>query len=91
MNKFGVSVLVAGFLSIAANVENSLADADNKPDLPPKEQPVAESYALPITPPLHQGDTGLCWMYATLSMLETKLSLSSSRIADLAVARRDAG
>ena len=71
MNKFGVSVLLAGVLSISANVESSVADADNKPDLPPKEQPVAESYALPITPPLHQGDTGLCWMYATLSMLET--------------------
>ncbi len=31
----------------------------------------AERYALPITAPLDQGDTGLCWVYATLSMLET--------------------
>ena len=31
----------------------------------------AESYALPITPPLDQGDSDLCWVYATLSMLET--------------------
>ncbi len=31
----------------------------------------AEHYALPITAPLDQGDTGLCWVYATLSMLET--------------------
>ncbi len=30
-----------------------------------------ERYALPITAPLDQGDTGLCWVYATLSMLET--------------------
>ena len=34
-------------------------------------QEFLESYALPITPPLHQADAGLCWMYATLSMLET--------------------
>ena len=31
----------------------------------------AERYALPITPPLDQGDSDLCWVYATLSMLET--------------------
>ena len=31
----------------------------------------AESYKLPITPPLDQGDSGLCWIYSTLSMLET--------------------
>ena len=31
----------------------------------------AERYALPITPPLDQGDSDLCWVYAALSMLET--------------------
>ena len=31
----------------------------------------AESYKLPITPPLDQGESGLCWIYSTLSMLET--------------------
>lgn len=31
----------------------------------------AESYKLPITPPLDQGDSDLCWVFATLSMLET--------------------
>lgn len=31
----------------------------------------AESYALPITPPQSQGDSDLCWVFATLSMLET--------------------
>jgi hypothetical protein len=51
-----------------ASVERPLA---NEPSPAPPAQEVAESYALPITPPLHQGDTGLCWMYATLSMLET--------------------
>jgi len=37
----------------------------------PKTREAAESYALPITPPLDQGDSDLCWVYATLSMLET--------------------
>ena len=31
----------------------------------------AERYALPITPPLDQGDSDLCWVFAALSMLET--------------------
>ncbi len=31
----------------------------------------AEHYVLPITAPLDQGDTDLCWVFATLSMLET--------------------
>ena len=30
-----------------------------------------EHYALPITPPLDQGDSDLCWVFAALSMLET--------------------
>ena len=30
-----------------------------------------ERYALPISPPLDQGDSDLCWVFATLSMLET--------------------
>ena len=38
---------------------------------PSRADDVAEHYALPITPPADQGDTGLCWVYATLSMLET--------------------
>ena len=31
----------------------------------------AEHYVLSITPPVDQADTGLCWVFATLSMLET--------------------
>lgn len=42
-----------------------LIDASGEPTA------AAESYALPITAPLDQGDTGLCWAFATLSMLET--------------------
>ena len=33
--------------------------------------PIAESFKLPISPPLDQGDSDLCWVFATLSMLET--------------------
>ena len=40
-------------------------------DVEPAEGQVAESYLLPITPPLDQGESDLCWVYATLSMLET--------------------
>ncbi len=68
LKKLAVSLLLAGIVSITANVERPFAD---EPNPAPLAQQVAESYALPITPPLHQGDTGLCWMYATLSMLET--------------------
>ncbi len=32
---------------------------------------VKESYALPISQPFDQGDSDLCWIYATLNMLET--------------------
>ncbi len=39
--------------------------------LPPAAEPPAESYALPISPPLDQGDSDLCWVYAALSMLES--------------------
>lgn len=63
-----LSLILAAVLSISVGVGRALA---NEPAPAPAAQPVAESYALPITPPLHQGDTGLCWMYATLSMLET--------------------
>lgn len=35
------------------------------------ERAPVESYALPITPPRSQGDSELCWVYATLGMLET--------------------
>lgn len=71
MKKLRVLLLLAGVVSISATVEKPLANVDNESVLVPPAQQVAESYALPITPPLHQGDTGLCWMYATLSMLET--------------------
>jgi hypothetical protein len=33
--------------------------------------PVKESYKLPISPPRDQGDSDLCWAFATLSMLES--------------------
>ena len=70
MKKLVVSLLLAVVVSNWANVEISFANVD-EPDLAHPAQQAAESYVLPITPPLDQKDTGLCWMYATLSMLET--------------------
>jgi hypothetical protein len=61
------------------------------------ESQPAESYVLPITPPLDQGDSDLCWVYATLSMLETnylyrhpgsKISLSRAALQRDSVADR---
>ena len=37
----------------------------------PSTAAAKESYKLPISPPLDQGDSDLCWVYATLSMLES--------------------
>jgi len=45
-----------------------LAPAANSPRI---DSEAAEHYVLPITPPLDQGDSDLCWVYAALSMLET--------------------
>ena len=38
----------------------------------------AERYALPISPPMDQGDSDLCWVFATLSMLETNYMVRRS-------------
>ena len=35
------------------------------------QPPVKESYRLPISAPRDQGDSDLCWVYATLNMLES--------------------
>ena len=71
LKKIANSLLIAFVVSVSTNVERSFADTDTKSGTAPQAQELSESYALPITPPLHQGDTGLCWMFATLSMLET--------------------
>lgn len=64
---------------------------------PPKPEAPAEAYALPITPPVDQGDTGLCWVFATLSMLETnymsrhpgeRIELSRAALQRAAIADR---
>lgn len=56
-----------------------------------------ESYVLPITPPLDQGDSDLCWVYAALSMLESnylyrhpgsKISLSRGALQRDSIADR---
>jgi hypothetical protein len=57
----------------------------------------AERYKLPISPPRDQGDSGLCWVFATLSMLETnymeahpgsKIELSRGALQREAIADR---
>jgi hypothetical protein len=55
---------------LAIQDRRSFAGLDFETILPPGRE-AAEHYVLPITAPLDQGDTGLCWVYAALSMLET--------------------
>ena len=69
LSLFVLAALGAGVAAVATRngepvplLEISSADAPGR---------AAERYALPITAPLDQGGTGLCWVYATLSMLET--------------------
>ena len=61
----------------------TLADMPAHMNIEPGGPQVAESYLLPITPPLDQGELDLCWVYATLSMLETNYVVRhpGSRIA----------
>ena len=56
--------------SITVQAGRSFAGLNLDVDLRPGGE-AAEHYFLPITAPLDQGDTGLCWVYAALSMLET--------------------
>ena len=42
-----------------------------EPDSAREQNRIAERYVLPITPAVDQGDSDLCWVYATLAMLET--------------------
>jgi hypothetical protein len=58
--------IVTMFLGLALNASGTPVFArDSAPGL------LLESYKLPITPPKDQGDSELCWAFATLSMLET--------------------
>jgi hypothetical protein len=47
---------------------------------------IAKSYKLPISPPLDQGDSDLCWVYAALSMLESNY-LAKHPGSDIALSR----
>jgi hypothetical protein len=59
---------VRAFVVVALSFVSASAAAVPEKTTPP---PIAESYKLPISPPLDQGDSDLCWVFATLSMLET--------------------
>lgn len=64
--------LAAFCAALSADLQNgAFADKPADMNVEPRGGQVAESYVLPITPPLDQGDSDLCWVYATLSMLET--------------------
>lgn len=63
-----LAILCLLYLILIAHQEKARADLT---DAASPQRPVAESYRLPITPPLDQGDSNLCWGYAALSMLET--------------------
>ncbi len=54
-------------LSLAPSVAATNGDSAVAPSAPAAR----ESYKLPITRPLDQGDSDLCWVYAALGMLET--------------------
>ena len=63
------SVLCGGQFSGGRN--ETLAEQPGELQIDQPAPQAAESYVLPITPPIDQGDSDLCWVYATLSMLET--------------------
>ena len=63
-------LIVALSFACAGLLSGELRSASFLPFGDRLEQP-AERDVLPITPPLDQGDSDLCWVYATLSMLET--------------------
>ena len=78
-------IALASFCAaLSADLQNgAFADMPADVNVEPGGDEVAESYLLPITPPLDQGESDLCWVYATLSMLETNYMVRhpGSRIA----------
>ena len=65
-----IAILLVVFF-IATHDRPFITIMDLNQGLPPAAEPSAESYALPVSPPLDQGDSDLCWVYAALSMLES--------------------
>ena len=60
----GATVAMLIGLTLTASAA-PVSERDSAPGL------LLESYKLPITPPRDQGESDLCWVFATLSMLET--------------------
>jgi len=68
-NGFATIVILSIVLLFAGSPNRARADFAAGEATEPGE--AAERYALPISPPMDQGDSDLCWVFATLSMLET--------------------
>jgi len=66
-----LGILFSFCLILFGGERESLASLSVEGSVEPGGPRAAERYVLPITPPLDQGDSDLCWIYATLSMLET--------------------
>ncbi|HZZ62976.1 MAG TPA: hypothetical protein VFE63_17730 [Roseiarcus sp.] len=66
-----VPVILLSFCLLLFSGGESSANLAVEGTVGPGEPRAAVRYVLPITPPLDQGDSDLCWVYATLSMLET--------------------
>jgi hypothetical protein len=62
-------VLIVSAISLVGRQNRALAGFTEDASI--EHGSAAERYALPITPPMDQGDSDLCWVFATLSMLET--------------------
>jgi len=66
-----VIALACAFVPLAVAPFKTFPSLDAETSPAASLSDAAERYVLPITPPLDQGDSDLCWVYATLSMLET--------------------
>jgi hypothetical protein len=67
----GVAIVVLALLLVAPSAQRSRAFVGLPVGEALDPKGATERYALPITPPIDQQNSDLCWVFATLSMLET--------------------
>jgi len=68
--RYSLRIVVIALGVAVARILAAHADTATEP-VPSSDHLAEESYALPISPPMDQGDSDLCWAFAALSMLET--------------------